>query len=255
MDPSDPKSNPQNPPTDPLSPTPGDVPAPPNAWSPMEQPQSGGPQPNLTPDGAGPILPGQFVITGEDTPAPAQNTQTQFSDPGNIPPPAPVPEINTSQNANLINQSPNNLNAQDQLITPPSNQPVSNPDPIPVPQSPASTNSQPDPTPFMPPTNGSSPGSFSKPPGGGIKKLRTVIIVLGIIILLMIAGAIAWFFFFSDSAGQAAKTEDQTQSAPAIEQQPVPKRGEGGFNQIQENSTPSGQLQESTPAVTAAPTL
>lgn len=259
MDPSDPKTPPQNPSTDPLSPntgqtpipTPSDSQAPPNAWSPIEQPQSGGPQPALTPDGAGPILPGQFVITGEDTPTQSQNTQPDPV-PSSMPPPAPAPELNTSQNSDPINQSINNLTAQDQLITPPSNPLSANSDPLPLSQNPATSTSQPDPTPFIPPGQASSQGGFSKPPGG-IKKLRSIILVLGIIILMMIAGAIAWFFFFGNQENQAAKTENQSPSEPAIEQAPIPKRGDGGFDQIQEDSTPSGQLQ-ATPAASTVPT-
>lgn len=262
MDPTAPKDNPQNPPADPLSPnsgqtpTPGDSQAPPNAWSPIEQPESGGPQPSLTPDGAGPILPGQFVITGEDTPNQTQNNQATnpHADANKVPLSASAQPVDTAQHMDSVSQSVSNSTAQDQLITPPSNPPTPNPDPLPTPQNPVTSMSQPDPTPFMPPSPGSSQGGFSKPPGGGIKKLRTIILVLGIIILLMIVGAIAWFFFFANQANQAAKTENQNQSEPAIKQQPIPKRGEGGFNELQENSTPSGQLQQSTPAASRAPT-
>lgn len=257
MDPTAPKDNSKNTLTDPISPTPGEVPTPPNAWSPMEQPQSGGPQPNFTPDGAGPILPGQFVITGDGAPTQPQNAQTSspLSASQNSVPLSASPQVpDTTQNTNPISPAINNLTAQDQLMTPPPNPQSPNSDPIPPPQSPATPTSQPDPTPFIPPVTPSSPGGFSKSPGGGIKKLRTVILILGIIILLMIIGAIAWIYFFGNKANQAAKTQNQPQSEPTIEQQPIPKRGNGGFDQIQGNSTPSGQLQESTPAGSVAPT-
>lgn len=260
MEPTAPKDNSQNQSTDPQAPPsqatpPSDPSTPANAWSPIEQPQSGGPQPALTPDGAGPILPGQFVITGDDSPNQAQNNQAPTAPPGinKTPLSASAQPVDTSSLMESVSQSISNSTAQDQLITPPSNPAVSNPDPIPVPQNPAAANSQPDPTPFMPPVTGSSSGGFSKPSGGGIKKLRTITIVLGIIILLMIVGAIAWFFFFANPTNQAAKIENQTQSEPAVKQQPIPKRGEGGFDEIQESSTRSGQLQESTPAAPSVP--
>lgn len=262
MDPTTPRDNsqnpnsPQGPPTSPLTPSESapissDTPIPDNAWSPIEQPASGGPKPSFTPDGAGPILPGQFVVSGQDTPSPPQNipTPAQTSPVNNSLPPSPL-TADAQVNPNPISSSYDNLNVQDQLITPPS----VGPEPVSVPPAPAATSSQPDPTPFAPPINQSAPGGFSKPPGGGIKKVRSLILILGIIVLLVIIGAVAWFFFFSNQANQAASTENQNQFEPTLQQQPIPKRSDGGFNEIQENSTPSSQLQESTPAAPAVPT-
>lgn len=262
MDPTAPRDNSQNPNTPQGSSTPpptasgpdlmsGETPSPANAWSPIEQPQSGGPQPTLNPDGAGPILPGQFVVSGQNSPSQPQNTQIP-QQPTGIDNTKPLPSMQADAQSipNPINHTLDNINVQDQLITPP----AISPDPVSVPPGSAAVASQPDPTPYVAPTNQTAPGGFSKPSGGGIKKLRSLILILGIIILLIIIGAIAWFFFFSNQANQAAKTESQDQSAPILEQQPIPKRGDGGFEKIQESATPSGQLQPSTPPAPAVPT-
>ncbi len=259
MDPTAPKDNTQNPnsPQGPSTPTlspsepdpvSNEPKSPANAWSPMETPASGGPQPSLAHNGADPILPGQFVITGQDSPSP-QNAQAPASSsaPNSSMPPPPNLSADAQTNPNPINHSLDNINVQDQLITPPTVGPA------PGPSFPGAPAFQPDPTPFAAPVNPSAPEGFSKPPGGGIKKLRSLILILGIIILLVIIGAIAWFFFFSNQSNEAAKTENQDQSETILEQQPIPKRGEGGFEQIQENATESSQLQQSTPPASAVP--
>lgn len=250
MDPNAPKSNPSSPlsnagpSVDPLAPNqnssfPTPPPMPSNVWSPMDQPQSGGPQPTSVPDGASPIQPGQFVQAGDDTPAPSIAPEP-------ISPPmsqsAPAASV-TPPPVDYTDSQFSNITAKDQLITPPSSSSQGIPGSVP-PQSPLANNTQPDPTPYTPPTPGSSGDGFSKPPGGGIKNLRVLIIILGIVVLVLIIGAIVWFFFLTKPGGEAAKTENQAQESPAVQQQPIPKRNQGGFDQIQNTATSSGQLQE-----------
>lgn len=265
MDPTSPKNNPSSPlpnsgpSVDPIAPTAKSPvstppPMPSNVWSPMEQPQSGGPQPTIIPDGAGPIEPGQFVQSGDDTPISSSQGLNLSSSAGNQPivPPAQTPDL--SPHVDYTDSQLTSSSSKDQLITPPSNSSQGAPEPVLPPQSPLTGNSQPDPTPFTQPSPGSSDSGFSKPPGGGIKKLRLVIIILGIVTLVLIIGAIAWFFFLSKPGNEAAKTENQTQESPAVSQQPIPKRGQGGFDQIQNTATSSGQLQESTAGASGAKT-
>lgn len=201
-----------------------------------------------TPNQNSPILPGQYVESQEYTPPQnnppsqsplAQNTpqvfpQTQAVDPPQSPDFSynqPIDHQITTPQAPVVALQPN----------PQDNPPI---------QSPITSGTQPDPTPFVPPNSQSAPQGFSKPPGG-IKNLRIVIIIVGVIALLIIIGVIAWFLLSGSKSNQAAKTQSQQSPEPAINQQPIPRRTQGGFSEL--NSTASaGQTQESTPSASGS---
>lgn len=202
-----------------------------------------------TPNHNNPILPGQYVesqeyIPPQNNPPPqsslAQNTpqefpQAQVSDP-------PLPSDLAYANPPIDHQ----------ITTPqaPADTFQPNPQDTPLVQSPITSGTQPDPTPFVPPNPGNLPQGFSKPPGG-FKNLRIIIIVVGVVALLIIIGVIAWFLFSGNKKNQAAKTQSQQSPEPAINQQPIPPRTQGGFSEL--NSTASaGQTQESTPAASGS---
>lgn len=253
MDPTaPPNNNPQNPnnssPQGPSSPT-SSLPQQASPWSLTPNPPTVSPaESQETPIQNNPILPGQYVESQEYIPPqsniPLQPSPTQDT-------PRIFPQAQTTDPPQTPDLAYANLPIDHQITTPQAPVVASqiNPQEIPSVQSPLTSGTQPDPTPFVPPNLQSTPQGFSKPPGR-IKNLRVVIIIFGIIILLIIIGVIAWFLFSANKSEEAAKTQSEQSSQPAISQPPIPARTRGGFSELNATASSAIPTQESTPAAT-----